>query len=74
MRGRTVIDVMIPEGLDRQRTYPKTVGGRIGYVRRPTLLGALVVKARASVVDNRDPQRHVQDLIALAQVGGRGAD
>ncbi len=84
---------MIPEGLDRQRTYPKTVsgrpglavdggnqaltraerlpvnlGGRIGYVRRPTLLGALVVKARASVVDNRDPQRHVQDLIALAQV------
>ena len=65
VRGRTVIDVMIPEGLDRQRTYPKTVsgrpglavdggnqaltraerlpvnlGGRIGYDRRPTLMGA----------------------------------
>lgn len=93
-RGRTVIDVMIPEGLDRQRTYPKTISGRpgltadganqaltraerlpvnlngrIGYVRRPTLLGALVAKARAFVVDSRDPQRHIQDLIALAQIG-----
>ncbi len=94
IRGRTVIDVMIPEGLDRQRTYPATISGRpglaadggnqaltraerlpvnlkgrVGHVRRPTVLGALVAKARAFVVDNREPQRHIQDLIALAQVG-----
>jgi hypothetical protein len=29
-RDKTVIDVMIPEGLDRQRSYPKTTTGRPG--------------------------------------------
>ncbi|MGB5113375.1 MAG: hypothetical protein WBO08_17860 [Mycobacterium sp.] len=92
-RGRTVIDVMIPEGLDRQQRYPTTstgrrglsagggnqaltraervpvnVGGRVGYVRRPNLLGALVAKAHARIVDSRDPERHSQDLVALAGV------
>lgn len=95
-RDRTVIDVMIPEGLDRQRRYPTTtsgrpglaadggnqaliraerlpvdLGGRTGYVRRPNLLGALVAKAHARIVDGRDPERHAQDLIALAGVALR---
>lgn len=96
VRGKTAIDVMIPEGLDRQRRYPTTGSGRpglsadggnqaltraerlpirvndqMGYVRRPTLLGAIVAKARAWVVDRRDPERHAQDLIALAEVALR---
>ncbi|SBS78073.1 conserved hypothetical protein [uncultured Mycobacterium sp.] len=93
VRNRTAIDVMIPEGLDRQRRYPTTGSGQpglpadggnqaltraerlairlneqVGYVRRPTILGALVAKARAWVVDRRDSERHAQDLIALAEV------
>ncbi|MGL4173838.1 MAG: hypothetical protein ACRCTR_07180 [Actinomycetota bacterium] len=92
-RDETVIDVMIPEGLERQHTYPKTMSGRrgfateggrqalaraervpiqieemIGYVRRPSLLGAIVAKAHAYVVDNRDPERHAQDLVTLANI------
>lgn len=84
---------MIPEGLDRQRSYPRTGGGRpglstpggnqalaraervpitvegvSGYVRRPTLLGAIVAKAHAWLVDRRDAERHAQDLVALAGI------
>ena len=95
-RGRTTIDVMIPEGFDRQRRYPTTGSGRrglqadggnqaltraerlpirlddrVGYVRRPTLLGSLVAKARAWTVDLRDPERHAQDLIAMSEVALR---
>ncbi|PQM44779.1 hypothetical protein [Mycobacterium talmoniae] len=96
IRDRTTIDVMLPEGLDRQRRYPKTssgrpglaapggnqaltraervpvnLNGREGYIRRPTLLGSLVVKARAWVVDSRNPERHAQDLVALSAVALR---
>lgn len=93
VRGKIVIDVLIPEGLERQRRYPKTtsgrpglgadggnqaltraervpvnLNGRVGRIRRPTLLGALVVKAHAWIVDSRNPERHAQDLSALAEV------
>jgi hypothetical protein len=93
VKGRTTVDVMIPEGLDRQRRYPTTgsgrpgmaadggnqaltraerlpvnLDGRLGLVRRPILLGALVSKAHAWIVDSRDPERHAQDLIALAEL------
>ncbi|MEB3069558.1 hypothetical protein [[Mycobacterium] vasticus] len=93
VRGKTTIDVMVPEGLDRQQRYPKTSSGRpglqadganqaltraervpvnligrVGYIRRPSLLGALVAKARAWIVDSRNPERHAQDLVALAGV------
>jgi len=96
VRGKTTIDVMIPEGLDRQRRYPTTASGRpglqadggnqaltraerlpmrvndrMGYVRRPTLLGSVVAKAHAWIVDSRDRERHAQDLIALADVALR---
>lgn len=96
IRGKTAIDVMIPEGLNRQKRYPTTGSGRpglradggnqaltraerlpirinaqMGYVHRPALLGAIVAKARAWVVDRRDPERHAQDLIVLAEVALR---
>ncbi len=91
-RGGASIDLLIPEGLDRQRTPPRTASGRdplpidggnqallrvervpvqlgtrIGHVRRPDLLGALVLKAAAYVADSRDTDRHAQDLTLLAQ-------
>lgn len=92
-RGKTVIDVMIPEGTERQsrlartgsgkpglgadggnqaltraQRVPVVMDGHHGYVRRPTLLGSLVAKARAWTVDRRDRERHLQDLISLAAV------
>lgn len=96
VRGATTIDVMVPEGLERQSRYPTTslgrpglaaagsnqaltraerlpisLDGRTGFVRRPTVLGGLVSKARAWIVDNRNPERHAQDLIALSEVALR---
>jgi hypothetical protein len=93
VQGKTAIDVMIPEGLDRQQRYPMTtsgrpglqadggnqaltraervpgkINGRVGHVRRPNLLGSLVAKAHARIVDTHEPERHAQDLIALAGV------
>jgi hypothetical protein len=90
-RGGTAIDLLIPEGLERQRQPPVAlgsrpalpidggnqallrvertpvqVGSRSGHVRRPNLLGALVVKAAAFVVDSRDPERHAEDIALLA--------
>lgn len=92
----TVIDVLLPEGLERQDNSPTTVSGcpglsapganqaltraeRVpivlngyaGYVRRPTLLGAIVAKAHAYVVDGRDEVRHAADLVTLAEIGLR---
>jgi hypothetical protein len=92
-RGDTTLDLLVPEGLDRQQTQPPTtnrtrpalpieggnqallrvervpvrVGSRTGYVRRPTLLGAIVLKAAAFVADSRDTQRHAQDIGLLME-------
>lgn len=92
-RGETILDLLIPEGLDRQRTAPPTtsrsrpalaidggnqallrvervpvrVGLRVGHVRRPNLLGALVLKAAAFVADGREAQRHAQDIGLLME-------
>lgn len=92
-RGDTILDLLVPEGMDRQRTQPLTtsrtrpalpidggnqallrvervpvqVAGRSGHVRRPTLLGALVLKAAALLADSRDPQRHAQDIALLTE-------
>lgn len=41
--------------------------GPTGYLRRPDLLGALVVKAQAAISDSRDPDRHRGDLVALCE-------
>lgn len=84
----TVIDVLLPEGLERQHAFPRTTSGRPGFsmeggrqalaraervpiiiddatgqVRRPNLLGSLVVKAHAYVTDSRDVDRHAEDLV-----------
>lgn len=89
--GTDVIDILLPEGLERQRTYPTTssgrpglstlganqalsraervpvtVGGVEGHLRRPNLLGAIVVKAHAFVTDSRDVDRHAEDIVTLA--------
>ncbi|MCR6493153.1 hypothetical protein [Cellulomonas sp. P24] len=39
--------------------------GPEGTVRRPNLLGALIMKASAAVTDRREPERHVADLVVL---------
>lgn len=91
--NRTIIDVILPEGLDRQKQPPITVSGRYGislpganqaltrtervpvvveeasgHVRRPNLLGAIVVKANAYVADDRDKARHGEDIAVLAEI------
>ncbi|MFC6706166.1 hypothetical protein [Flexivirga alba] len=92
----TVIDLLLPEGLERQRQQPTTslgrrglsveggnqalaraqrvpvmVGSLSGYVRRPSLLGALVAKAHAYVSDSRDVDRHAEDIVTLADIALR---
>ena len=88
-----MIDVLLPEGLERQRNRPTTVSGRLGvsteganqafararrvpvviggvdgHLRRPDLLGALVLKASAHTTDSRDKDRHAQDLVVLSEL------
>ncbi len=45
-----------------------------GSVRRPDLLGAVVVKSVAAVSDTRDRGRHHSDLVALGSVGALHPD
>jgi hypothetical protein len=48
------------QALRRSEVVPVTVDGRDGFVRRPNLVGALVMKAAAhSNTGDRDPRRHV---------------
>lgn len=55
------------QALQRSVTVPVTVEGRAGFVRRPNLVGALVVKAVAhGNVGDADPRRHRRDFVALA--------
>lgn len=56
------------QALTRAVRVPVDVAGLRGYVRRPTLLGSLVVKAHAWVEDGREPDRHAQDVVALAEI------
>lgn len=92
-RDQTTLDLLLPEGLERQRQQPMTatgkpglsidggnqaliraqrlpvrLHGRDGYIRRPNVLGALVVKAAALRADNRNPNRHREDIALLGQV------
>lgn len=43
-------------------------------VRRPNILGAVVIKAVASTQDRRDPDRHREDLAMLGAVAAGRAD
>lgn len=63
--------------LNRSEDLDVEVAGRVGTVRRPTLLGSLIAKAAAHTVgDGRD--RHRQDFAVLASLLAaddlRGAD
>lgn len=56
--------------LDRTQRIAVSCGRRAGTVPRPDLLGALLIKSRAAVVDRstdptRRPERHVEDLAVL---------
>jgi hypothetical protein len=93
LRGDTMIDLLLPEDLDRQRKQPSTATGRpglaidggnqallraerlpvrladrTGYIRRPSILGGLVGKAAALRADNRNPDRHREDLALHGQI------
>ena len=55
------------QALKRSETVAVTVSGREGYVCRPNLVGALVVKAAAHTnVGDQDPRRHRRDFLVLA--------
>lgn len=46
----------------------------VGRLRRPNLLGAVVLKSEAPVTDNRDRNRHRSDLVALGSVAALHPD
>jgi len=55
------------QALRRSEVIPVAVDGREGFVRRPNLVGALVVKAAAHTnVGDQDPRRHRRDSLVLA--------
>jgi hypothetical protein len=58
----------LQQALRRSERLQVTVAdGPSGYLRRPDLLGALVVKAQAAISDSRDTDRHRGDLVALCE-------
>jgi len=55
------------QALSRSEMVPVTLEDREGFVRRPNLVGALVVKAAAhGNVGGADPRRHRRDFVVLA--------
>jgi len=65
--GTTIETPGAQQALDRSEGVEISLDGRTGAVRRPSLLGALVVKAAAhSVVQDRARARHLLDFAVLA--------
>jgi hypothetical protein len=56
------------QALMRTERVPVVLAGRHGYMRRPNLLGAVVIKAAACLADGRDTDRHREDLAMLAEL------
>lgn len=57
------------QALRRTERLPvRLPGGVDGHVRRPDLLGAVVLKSVAAVSDRRDAGRHREDLVMLADL------
>ena len=57
------------QALERSESVVVTVGGRRGWVRRPTIVGALVMKAAAHTVPSDGAKgRHRRDFITLASL------
>jgi hypothetical protein len=69
-RGVTQLNAVEMPGLQQAIMRTERVqirgAGRRGSLRRPDLLGAIVVKSAAAVNDNRDRDRHRTDLVSLA--------
>ena len=61
------------QALDRLDTYVLGSGGEAVAIRVPDSLGAIIAKAAAYVVDSRQPQRHLEDLVVLASATGNPA-
>jgi hypothetical protein len=60
------------QAITRSEPVTVQVGGTVGTVRRPNMLGALVAKAAAySVWNDAAPQRHLSDFAVLAAMAGR---
>lgn len=55
----------VSQALARTELLPIRVAAQVHWVPRPTLLGAIVGKATASVVDTKDLERHRLDLAFL---------
>jgi hypothetical protein len=64
--GTTIETPGAQQALDRSEAVEVALGGRVGVIRRPNLLGALVAKAAAhSVVLDRARTRHLVDFAVL---------
>jgi hypothetical protein len=77
LRGELIVDVLVPDGmrdrigvpggsqaLARAESVAIRLDGRSFVLRRPTLLGAILIKAR-SILVHRDPQAQREDLLLL---------
>jgi hypothetical protein len=62
--SRSVETPAAQQAVARAERVPVRIGETSGHVARPDLLGAIVVKAAAAVVDS-DPERHLQDVAVL---------
>jgi hypothetical protein len=71
--GRKAVELPgTQKALRRTERIPVSLpGGNHGHLRRPDLLGAIVLKSVAAVSDRRDPQRHREDLVVLADLLAR---
>ena len=58
----------VAQALARTELLPIRVAAQVHWVPRPTLLGAIVGKATASVVDTKDTERHRLDLAFLCSL------
>jgi len=56
------------QALTRTELLPVAYGRRTVDIPRPSLLGAIVVKASAAATDHRDPTRHLRDLAFLCSL------
>jgi hypothetical protein len=65
--GRPAVELpATQQALRRTQRVPVRVGDEDGHVRRPDLLAAIIIKAVAAKTDTRDPDRHREDLVSLA--------
>ena len=68
--ARTITAPGTTQALERSEPVPVLVGGRLGTVLRPTLVGALVGKAaaRTEISSDRKAGRHCIDFVILASL------